>query len=138
MWRDLITLIEPSAVFADPVTDPALAEAEAQLGQPIPPRLASLLRETNGVKVQHGLALVWSAERIVSDNRAFRENDEFRRLYMPFQPLCSSGTPGTATSSRCSARRWTETTCSPGTTRPTTGRGWLRTCRCTWTGGWRG
>jgi hypothetical protein len=72
----------------------ALADAAAQLGQPIPSHLASLLRETDGVVGECGLGLVWNLDRIVADNRAFRRNAEFRRLYMPFEPLLFFGDAG--------------------------------------------
>lgn len=94
MWRDLIRDLEPAATFAEPVADDALADAEDALGQPIAPHLASLLRECNGVTGLYGLGLVWNVQRIVADNRDFRQNEQFKRLYMPFEPLRFFGDAG--------------------------------------------
>jgi hypothetical protein len=94
MWRPLIAGLVPAAVFAEPVTEQAFAQAEKALGQPVPQHLADLLRETNGVEGEYGLGLVWDIERIVTDNLAFRRNEEFRELYMPFEPLLFFGDAG--------------------------------------------
>ncbi|WP_237409242.1 SMI1/KNR4 family protein [Streptomyces sp. M2CJ-2] len=46
-----------------------------------------MLRESNGVEGEHEAGLVWSAERIVSENRTRREDSGFAALSMPFEPL---------------------------------------------------
>lgn len=64
-----------------------LAVVESALGTGLPADLRSLLSESDGIRGHHGLGLVWSSERILSDNVAFRTNAGFARLYMPFHPL---------------------------------------------------
>jgi hypothetical protein len=94
MWRALIAELAPAAVFADPAPEHVVAQAEKALGQPVPQHLADLLRETNGVAGDYGLGLIWNVERIVTDNLAFRQNEEYARLYMPFEPLLFFGDAG--------------------------------------------
>lgn len=94
MWRELIQGLEPTAVFADPIGTGKLVEAETALGRALPPQLASLLYESNGVTGEFGLGLVWDLDRIVRDNWAFRHNEQFAGLYMPFEPLLFFGDAG--------------------------------------------
>lgn len=94
MWRELIRSLCPASEFAPPATPEQLAEAEAAVGVALPPELADLLRESNGVAGDYGLGLVWSAERIAADNARFRLHPDFRLLYMPFDPLLFFGDAG--------------------------------------------
>jgi len=61
--------------------------AEAQLGVALPIALRELLLETDGVRGNYDLPLIWSLDRIVRDNKIFRRDLEFRSLYMPFDAL---------------------------------------------------
>ena len=87
VWRNLIEGLTADAEFAPPAEQRALDSAEAELGGSLPTPLLELLRETNGVRGRYGLGLVWPIERIESDNVQFRCNQDFRGLYMPFDPL---------------------------------------------------
>jgi len=87
MWRERISSWTDQATFRSPPTDAAINGCQLALGQMLPPDLVDLLRETNGVDGEYGLGLVWPVERIKDDNLAFRENEAFGRLYMPFEPL---------------------------------------------------
>ena len=87
MWRELMSDLVPGTTFASPVVEPALQAAESALAQAFPPPLTSLLRETDGVRGEHELGLIWSLDQIVNDNLAFRSNRDFAKLYMPFDPL---------------------------------------------------
>jgi hypothetical protein len=87
VWRDLIARLEPAATFAAGATESDLAAAEAALGASLPADLRTCLSETNGVRGRHGLGLIWSCQRIASDNATFRTNSDFGKLYMPFDPL---------------------------------------------------
>ena len=87
MWRESILQWERSAKFAQPTSMTALAEAEAALGSTFPEDLRSLLLESNGVSGEYGLGLVWDVARIVKDNKFFRAQADFRRLYMSFESL---------------------------------------------------
>jgi hypothetical protein len=86
-WKQHIQAICAQASFSEPVEEQALSAAETQLGMPLPPALRELLAESNGVRGEYDLALIWPIERIVADNRLFREDESFRDLYMPFDGL---------------------------------------------------
>ena len=87
MWRERILGWEPHADFHDGAAEEAIRACEAALGQSLPHDLAELLRESDGVEGEYGLGLIWPAERIRTDNLAFRSDSTFARLYMPFDPL---------------------------------------------------
>jgi hypothetical protein len=87
MWTDLITALSGETTLHPPAPEAAIRECQRLLSQPLPNELAALLRETNGVDGEHGAGLIWPIERITTDNLAFRGNDDFQRLYMPFDPL---------------------------------------------------
>jgi AAA+ superfamily predicted ATPase len=87
VWRELILGLTTEVSFAAPVSDRALSTAASSLGGDLPEPLAALLRETDGVEGPYGVGLVWSLERVVADNLAFRSNADFSELYMPFDPL---------------------------------------------------
>lgn len=75
------------ADFRAPASEQELRACEAALCQPLPEELRALLAETDGVEGEDGLALVWSSQRIGSDNALFRRTPAFAELYMPFDPL---------------------------------------------------
>lgn len=75
------------AHFGDPATPAALTAVEAALGHRLPIDLRELLAEANGIQGEYGLGLVWSAERIATDNHLFRTSADFADLYMPFDGL---------------------------------------------------
>jgi SMI1 / KNR4 family (SUKH-1) len=76
-----------TADFRQPATPASIRTAEAKLGAPLPIELRDLFRESDGVKGEYGLDLVWTAERIGEDNALFRSDPEFARLYLPFEGL---------------------------------------------------
>jgi hypothetical protein len=93
MWRELL------AEFSDvelhgPATESSLTDIEDELGQPVPLSLRTLLTETDGIEAQYGTELVWSADKILAENKAFRNNEQFRTLYMPFDSLMFFGDNG--------------------------------------------
>ncbi|MEU3693185.1 SMI1/KNR4 family protein [Streptomyces narbonensis] len=94
MWREQILQAMAGAELGAPAGEEALAAVESALGQPLPPQLAGLLRECNGVRGRFGLDVVWSAERIAKDNAGFRGARDFTELYMPFEPLMFFGDNG--------------------------------------------
>ena len=93
MWRQLITDLGRQVGLAVPATVEMIAALEKALGQPVPPPLAELLWETNGVEGEYS-PLVWSAEEIVTNNLQFRTNPDFAEIYMPFIPLLFFGDNG--------------------------------------------
>jgi hypothetical protein len=94
MWRELVLEMFGDAVCGEPASEKALADVAEALGQPLPLDLASLLAECDGVRGPTALDVVWSAERIVRDNLAFRSTPDFRSLYMPFEPVMFFGDNG--------------------------------------------
>jgi hypothetical protein len=93
MWRDIVEAF-PAAELRSPAHTAALDRIEETLGQPLPVDLRSFLLESDGLSDEYGTDLVWSAERILNDNLSFRENEQFRSLYMPFDPLIFFGDNG--------------------------------------------
>jgi hypothetical protein len=75
------------AHFRNPATQDVLHGVATALGHALPRDLHDLLRETDGVEGEYGLGLVWSAERIASDNVLFRTDTNLAQLYMPFSGL---------------------------------------------------
>jgi hypothetical protein len=93
VWRELVQqFLGAQPAEGAPTQD--LQAAEAELGIGLPGELRELLSETDGVVGEYGLNLVWPLRRLVSDNLAFRSNEDFRELYMPFDPLLFFGDAG--------------------------------------------
>ncbi|MFI7317733.1 SMI1/KNR4 family protein [Streptomyces venezuelae] len=67
---------------------------ESGLGQSLPRALLALLLETDGVEDEYGTEVVWSAERILSENSTLRSDGPHRELYMPFDSLLFFGDNG--------------------------------------------
>ncbi|MFG2548671.1 SMI1/KNR4 family protein [Streptomyces sp. NPDC048581] len=93
MWREL-ALVFSSVELHPPAPEEALSLIEERLGQAIPSPLRSLLAETDGVNAAYGTEVVWSAEKILTENTSLRNNEEFQSLYMPFDPLLFFGDNG--------------------------------------------
>ncbi|MGA5313798.1 SMI1/KNR4 family protein [Streptomyces pseudogriseolus] len=93
MWRDLIESF-PSADSDGPADPSLLDRIESELGQSLPSDLRSFLLESDGLTDEYGTDVVWSAQRILDDNRNFRGDEQFRSLYMPFDSLMFFGDNG--------------------------------------------
>ncbi|MFF7519249.1 MULTISPECIES: SMI1/KNR4 family protein [Streptomyces] len=93
MWRE-VALGFVNVELHDPAAEEALLLIEERLGQAIPPPLRSLLAETDGINAEYGVEIVWAAERILSENTSLRNDEQFRKLYMPFDPLFFFGDNG--------------------------------------------
>ncbi|WP_405598180.1 MULTISPECIES: SMI1/KNR4 family protein [unclassified Streptomyces] len=93
MWRELTSEF-PDVELQAPATPGALAAVEEQLGQPLPEALRQLLLETDGIEACYGTEVVWTAEKILEENRSARSRGEFRSLYMPFDALMFFGDNG--------------------------------------------
>ena len=94
MWCEWITARAPDWTLAGPATPAQIAQAEAALGVTLPPDLAGLLAESNGLIDETGVHVIWSVERIEKDNLALRHNPAFAEIYMPFDPLLFFGDMG--------------------------------------------
>jgi len=86
-WRSHVASLTPHASFFPPADDTRLREAEDRLGLRLPTALRSLYAQSNGVRGEYELGLVWSVEQVVEDNLMFRTRADFAELYMPFAPL---------------------------------------------------
>ena len=85
MWREKLSALDPEVRFLEPARTEQLAEVEQVFMVALPGDLTSLLSETNGVTDRYGAGLIWSTDRVISDNQSFRES--FAELYMPFDAL---------------------------------------------------
>jgi hypothetical protein len=85
VWREQLIALVPEVRFLDPAESKQLNEVEQTLSVALPGELASLLSETNGVTDQYGADLIWSTDRMISDNQRFRAS--FAEQYMPFDAL---------------------------------------------------
>ncbi|MEV2212939.1 SMI1/KNR4 family protein [Streptomyces sp. NPDC050997] len=90
MWRELAAEF-PNVELHYPTTEGSLADIEDQLGQPVPLPLRTLLMETDGLEAHYGTELIWNSEKILAENTAFRGNEQFGKLYMPFDSLMFFG-----------------------------------------------
>ncbi|MCK8435887.1 SMI1/KNR4 family protein [Streptomyces sp. D2-8] len=93
MWREVVGAF-PSAELRASADTGALFRIEETLGASFPGDLRSFLLESDGLSDEHGTDLVWSAERILSENLSFRANEQFRSLYRPFDSLVFFGDNG--------------------------------------------
>ncbi|MDG9691184.1 SMI1/KNR4 family protein [Streptomyces mutabilis] len=92
-WRDIIDEF-PSVLTRRPAEPHVLERLEQLLGLALPGELNALLLESDGLLDEYGTDVVWSAERILSDNLAFRNDEEYRSLYLPFDYLIFFGDNG--------------------------------------------
>ncbi|WP_338930381.1 SMI1/KNR4 family protein [Streptomyces netropsis] len=87
VWTDLVTALPGPAAFQPAASEASLFRCANLLRHPLPQDLAALLRESNGIEGEYGDGLIWSVERIVSENLTMRQDAELATLYMPFDPL---------------------------------------------------
>lgn len=87
MWTEAVTALPGTALFQAPASEQSLARCATVLAHSLPADLAALLRESNGIEGEYGEGLVWSADRIASENQTLRADAELATLYMPFEPL---------------------------------------------------
>jgi hypothetical protein len=93
-WKQLLLAVAPDARFSAPATTESLTFAEQQLGVALPQDLRDLLLEFDGATAEYGDDVVWSVAEIYKRNLEFRQNEEFRDLYMPFTHLLFFGGDG--------------------------------------------
>jgi hypothetical protein len=87
MWMELIKELTNDCKFRVSVSESQLLEVEDSLNVKLPDTLKELLLESNGVIGEYGCEIVWTLERIKKDNIEFRNNLDFKDLYMPFDHL---------------------------------------------------
>jgi hypothetical protein len=87
MWLDKIREMTTHASFAAAANVPQLDSLEKALNVALPSELRTLLLESDGVRGEYSIDLVWPTQRIATDNSLFRSEPNFRELYMPFDHL---------------------------------------------------
>jgi hypothetical protein len=93
MWREIVEAF-PSAELRNPVDSGTLDRIESALGQPLPDDLRSFLLESEGLVDEYGTDVIWSAERVLNDNLSFRNDEQYKSLYMAFDSLIFFGDNG--------------------------------------------
>jgi cell wall assembly regulator SMI1 len=72
MWHDFVKEICPTCCFHAPAKKDDVAAVEAELKVSLPEELSRLLSESDGIRGDYGLGLVWPIKRISADNLQFR------------------------------------------------------------------
>ena len=94
MWKEKIIEINKECTFYDGALESDLLEVEKKLNTKLPVQLKEVLLETDGVTAEYGERLIWSASEIIKHNIEFRQNSDFKELYMPFDHLLFFGDDG--------------------------------------------
>ena len=87
MWKEYIQSATTGYHFAEPAIKSDISQIKEQLHVDLPTDLLGLLSETNGVFDEFNCPLVWSTNQIIKDNLYFRNVDDFKDMYMPFDHL---------------------------------------------------
>lgn len=77
VWVELVSRLFGDAVFAPPVGQERIGVAAARLGGTFPGDLTALLSETDGVRGEFLVDVVWEVDRIVEVNLDFRSRTDF-------------------------------------------------------------
>jgi len=87
MWKNFIETISKEYHFKAPASNPEVTLIEEKLNIELPKKLVDLFNETNGVFDNFDCPLIWSTEQIIKDNLFFRNFDDYKDIYMPFDHL---------------------------------------------------
>lgn len=87
MWKEFINNLTKDSEYLLPVKEDEIYKAEQVLNVKFTEELKSLLLETNGIKGEFQVDLIWSLNRIMNDNIQFRNYSDLTELYMPFDCL---------------------------------------------------
>ncbi|WP_078552018.1 SMI1/KNR4 family protein [Bacillus alkalicellulosilyticus] len=87
MWKEIVNSISNEHYFKDPATKLEIAQVQKELNVELPEELAALFYETNGVYDNWGCPLIWSTSQIIKDNLFYRNYEDYKDLYMPFDNL---------------------------------------------------
>ncbi|MFJ2773632.1 SMI1/KNR4 family protein [Streptomyces sp. NPDC087300] len=93
MWRELAAEF-PDVQLSEAAESERIRAIESGLGQSLPSSLSSLLLETDGVEDEYGTEVIWTAEKILSENSSLRTDEQYRTLYMPFDSMLFFGDNG--------------------------------------------
>lgn len=87
MWKEFINSIFKEYHFKDPATKFEIAQIQKELNVKLPEELTTLFNETNGVFDNWNCPLVWPASQIIKENLFYRNFEDYRDIYMPFDNL---------------------------------------------------
>ena len=87
MWIELIRSHCKPCEFSAPADTNDIKIIEVKLNISLHTSLKSVLLESNGIVGEYGLGLLWTSNRIKSENLNFRTHEGFKELYMPFDNL---------------------------------------------------
>ena len=87
MWKELTKKYTNVCTFNEPAKESDISDVETRIGTLLPGCLKSCLCETGGIQGDYGLGLIWPIRKIISENIEFRNNKDFRELYMPFDTV---------------------------------------------------
>ena len=92
MWTMFLKELTNEYEFSPSVSLEQLESAETKLGHTLPQHLKAFYLETNGLYYRENfLDVVWTLEKLVDENLEFRQNLDFKSLYMPFDHLLFFG-----------------------------------------------
>ncbi|WP_425411977.1 SMI1/KNR4 family protein [Lysinibacillus contaminans] len=86
-WKSYVDSFTLDVHYTEPTTTEQLDEAEKKLNVKLPTKLSNLLKQTNGIYDQFNCPYVWSTNKIIEDNLFFRNFEDYKNLYMPFDHL---------------------------------------------------
>ncbi|MGN7388319.1 SMI1/KNR4 family protein [Sporosarcina sp. SAFN-015] len=88
MWIDYIRALSSGDYSYKPsASESEMHQVAEELGVGVSEKLMELYRETNGVFDSFGCPLIWSISRVVEDNLFFRNFEDYKDIYMPFNHL---------------------------------------------------
>lgn len=87
MWKQYIQLATTGYHFTEPAVKSDISQIKEKLLVDLPTDLLELLSETNGVFDEFNCPLVWSTNQIIKDNLFFRNFNDYKDIYMPFDHL---------------------------------------------------
>lgn len=87
MWKELISNLTDECEFFLPAPPAQIKRVENELRSEMSDDLKTLLEESNGVRGEYGLGLIWTLDEILQRNLSFRQTPDFKTLYMPFDCL---------------------------------------------------
>ncbi|MCP3764888.1 SMI1/KNR4 family protein [Domibacillus sp. A3M-37] len=95
MWKNYIEEISKEYHFKAPATSEDILCIKEKLNVELSKQLLNLLSETNGILDSSDYPLVWSTDQIVEENLFFRNFDDYKDIYMPFDHLLFFSNAGT-------------------------------------------
>lgn len=95
MWKQYIQTVKKGYHFKEPANPAAFEQIQKELHVDLPLDLLTLFNETDGVFDEFNCPLIWSVDQIIEDNLFFRNFEQYKDLYMPFDHLLFFSDSGT-------------------------------------------